>query len=146
MSDKPDSPYILSLQEGDNLFQNILQFADLVNIKSAVLNGLGAVSDITIGYFHRDTQQQVKRLFSGTYELVSLTGNITIFGKDRFLHIHAAIGDDKYQVFGGHVIDALASASTEIAIIPLTYPVFRKNHPELDIKVICPFSINHNQI
>lgn len=142
MLDKSISPYILSLQEGDNLFHAILQFVEITNLKSAVLNGLGALSNITIGYFHRDTQQHSQRLFTGTYELVSLTGNVTFANKDRFLHIHAAIGDDQFNVFGGHIIDAFASASTEIAITPLTYPVFRKNHPELGIKVICPFVAN----
>lgn len=142
MLDKSNSPYILSLQEGDNLFQAILQFVEAANLKSAVLSGLGALSNITMGYFHRDTQQHSKRLFSGTYELVSLTGNVTFANEDRFLHIHAAIGDDQFNVFGGHIIDAFASASIEIAITPLTYPVFRIVHPELGIKVICPFVAN----
>lgn len=133
-------PFILSLTEGDNLFQKILDYANSAGLKSAVISGLGALTDITIGYFHRDTHKHSKQLFKGTYELVSLTGNITFIDNDRFLHIHAAIGDDQFHVFGGHLIDAFASASTEIAINPLPYPVIRKKHPELDIKVICPFS------
>jgi predicted DNA-binding protein with PD1-like motif len=78
-------------------------------------------------------------LFQGTYEIASLTGNLTLVDEDLFVHIHAAIGDDNFQIFGGHLISAEAGASTEIAIIPLNYTIKRKKHPELDIKVICPF-------
>jgi predicted DNA-binding protein with PD1-like motif len=133
------SPFILSLKEGNNLFQGIIHYATSINLLSATFTGIGALSDITMGFYHRDTQQHTKRLFTGTYEIASLSGNITLTDDSWFVHIHAAIGNDQFQIFGGHLIDARASASTEISIIPLNYSVKRKKHPELDIKVICPF-------
>ncbi len=133
-----DKPFILLLNEGDNLFEGILDCAEAVNLQAAIFTGLGALANITIGYYHLETKQHQSKLFEGVFELVSLTGNITFAeeGK-RFAHIHAAIGDTTCQVFGGHLIDAYAGASTEISIIPLHSPVHRKYNDALDIRVIC---------
>ncbi|WP_131783226.1 PPC domain-containing DNA-binding protein [Legionella gresilensis] len=139
MPKQENSPFILSLKEGDNLFQSIMNYASYVGLKSAIISGLGALSNVTIGYYHRDTQQQVKKLFLDTYEIASLTGNVTLVDMGWFIHIHAALGDANFHLFGGHLISAEASASTEIIITPLNYTIMRKKHPELDIKVICPF-------
>ena len=78
-------------------------------------------------------------IVSGTYEIASLTGNVTLADEGLFVHLHAAIGDDNFQIFGGHLISAEAGASTEIAITPLNYTIKRKKHPDLNIKIICPF-------
>ncbi|KTD43052.1 PPC domain-containing DNA-binding protein [Legionella parisiensis] len=134
-----NSPFILSLKEGESLFQSIIHYAHSFNLKSAIFTGIGALSNITMGFYHCDTQQHTKRLFHGTYEIASLTGNLTLADEGFFVHIHAAIGDDNFQIFGGHLISAAAGASTEIAIIPLNYSIKRQKHPDLDIKVICPF-------
>ncbi|STX30171.1 Predicted DNA-binding protein with PD1-like DNA-binding motif [Legionella beliardensis] len=139
MSKHDNSPFILSLKEGDNLFESIINYAAYADLKSAIISGIGALSNITISYYHRNTKQQFKKLFQDTYEIASLTGNITLVDSGWFIHIHAALGDANFQLFGGHLISAQASASTEIAITPLNYTIMRKKHPDLDIKVICPF-------
>jgi predicted DNA-binding protein with PD1-like motif len=63
-----------------------------------------------------------------------------------FVHIHAAISDETFQVYGGHLINAYASASTEIAISPLPYAILRTKHKELNIKVIDPFQLSQRII
>lgn len=145
MHQSENSPFILSLKEGENLFQSIIHYTYSINLKSAIFTGIGALSNITMGFYHRDTQQHTKRLFQGTYEIASLTGNVALADEGLFVHIHAAIGDANFQIFGGHLINAEAGASTEIAIIPLNYTIKRKKHPDLDIKVICPFEALSNR-
>lgn len=139
MSQSANSSFILSLKEGESLFHNIINYASAINLDSAIFTGIGALSNILIGFYHRDTQQHTKRLFQGTYEIASLTGNVSLTDEGLFVHIHAAIADDNFQIFGGHLISAEAGASTEIAITPLNYTVHRKKHSDLNIKVICPF-------
>ncbi|KTC93399.1 PPC domain-containing DNA-binding protein [Legionella cincinnatiensis] len=133
------SPYILSLKEGDNLFKSIINYATHVHLKSASISGIGALSNVTMGFYHRDTNQHTKKLFPETYEIASLTGNVTLADEGWFVHIHAALGGDNFHLFGGHLINAEASASTEIVIFPLNYTVMREKHPDLDIKIISPF-------
>lgn len=133
-------PFIFTLKEGDHLFNAILQCADAIKLKSGIITGLGALRDITIGFYNRATCQHHSKLFSGDYEITSLTGNVTFAESDRFIHIHAALGDENFHVFGGHIISAYASAATEISIIPLTYEIHRNYNPSLGIKIICPLT------
>ncbi|WP_419418624.1 PPC domain-containing DNA-binding protein [Legionella sp. D16C41] len=140
---QPDNlPFILSLKEGDSLFQSIINYVSYANLKSAIINGLGALTNVRIGFYHRDTQQHTTKLFQEAHEIASLTGNVTLIDNDWFVHIHVALAGDDFQVFGGHLISAEASASTEILITPLNDTIQRKKHPSLDIKIIPPFVNN----
>ncbi|KTD77165.1 hypothetical protein [Legionella waltersii] len=44
--------FMLSLIEDDNLFQAIMHDANSVNLKSAIFTRIGALSDITMGFYH----------------------------------------------------------------------------------------------
>lgn len=87
-------------------------------------------------FFNHQTNKHQTRLFSGIYELVSLNGNVTFADNEYFAHIHAAIGDETYQVFGGHIINAFAGPSTEIMIIPFAEKVDRVFNEKLGIRLI----------
>lgn len=132
----PAQPFILCLS-GENLFSALKQCAANMGIKSAMFSGLGSIAEVKIGYYQHDTHHHVCKFFSGIYEIVSLTGNITCAENKPFIHLHAGISGDTFQVSGGHIIDAYAGPATEIMIIPLTAAIHREFNPDLGIYSIC---------
>ena len=135
-STRKNSPFILRLVEGESVFSALTICTRENQFGSAIFTGVGALSDLSIGFYHRHTQQQTIKNFADTYEIASLNGNITWVDNKPFIHIHASMSDDSFAVFGGHIIDAHASASTEIAIIPMTYAITREYDPKLKIFII----------
>ncbi len=133
-----DKPFILALKIGEKLFDGILRCADAVNLKSASISGLGALDDVTVAYYNLDTKQYQTKLFSGMYELISLNGNIAFVDGKRFIHIHAALGTEEYNVVGGHIMDATVGPSAEITIIPLQGQINRAYDETTGLKLMCP--------
>ena len=132
------TPFILALKIGENLFESILRVANDAGINAASMSGLGAIDDVTLAYYHLDKKEYQTKLFKGTYELVSLNGNIALLDGKRFLHIHGAIGNDEYQVFGGHFMDAIVGPSAEITIIPMQGKINRAYDDCTGLKIMCP--------
>jgi predicted DNA-binding protein with PD1-like motif len=133
-----EKPFILVLKPGENLFDSILRCADAANIKSASISGLGGLCDISLAYYNLETQQYQTKLFAEMHELISMNGNIAVFEGKRFLHIHAAVGDHHYAVYGGHLMSATVNPSAEITIIPLSAEINRQHDKTTGLKIMCP--------
>ncbi len=133
-----DKPFILVLTPGENLFEAILRCAEAAHLKSASISGLGGLDDVVVAYYNLNTKEYQTKLFKGMYELISLNGNITFVDGKRFIHIHAALGTETYDVFGGHIMDAIVNPSAEITIIPFPATINRKYDAVTGLKVMCP--------
>lgn len=139
---KTQEPFILVLKMGENLHEAILECADKLNLKSAFLSGIGKLDDITVAFFNRATKQYDSKLFNRSFELISLNGNISFANQERFLHVHAAMGDENYDVIGGHIMDAKVGETAEIAITPLSEKIMREYDANIGLKVMCPITTN----
>lgn len=135
-----EKPFILALTPGENLFEAILQCVNDAQIKSASISGLGGLDDITIAYYNVKTKEYQTKLFKGMYELISLNGNIVLCEGKLFLHIHAALGQEDYQVIGGHIMSAIVSPAAEITVLPLSSPIGREYDSITGIKPLCPIN------
>lgn len=133
-----NKPFILVLQKGENLFESILRCADAANIQSAILQGLGALDDVTVAYYDLDSKSYHSKTFTGMYELISLNGNLSMAEGKRFIHIHAALGREDFSVIGGHIMDATVGPSVELAITPLDSAIYREYNEEIGLKLMCP--------
>lgn len=133
-----DKPFIYVLKMGDSLFESLLQCANTIQLKSGIITGIGALESVTVAYYNLRTKTFQKKLFTGIYELISLTGNISSADGKPYLHIHAALGKEDYSVFGGHIMDAVVSATAEICITPLSGRAHRKYNEAFATKMICP--------
>ncbi len=133
-----DQPFILALNLGEDLFDAILRCANDAKIKSASLSGLGTLDDVMLAYYNLDEKQYQEKLFPGMYELISLNGNIAILEDELFIHIHAAIGDENYRVFGGHVMSGIVGPACEITITPLGSHIQRGFDDRTGLKIMCP--------
>ena len=133
-----DKPFILALTIGENLFEGIMRVANDAHLQAASINGLGALDDVTVAYYNLETKQYQTQLFKGMYELISMNGNIALFEGKPFIHIHAALGTEAYDVVGGHIMDATVGPSAEITIIPLGGKMGRAFDDRTGLKLLCP--------
>lgn len=130
-------PFILILNEQDNLFSALSYCALQTNISSASFYALGAIANIKLGYFNHVRKQHCVKECSGIYEIVSLAGSITFVENKPFIHIHAGISQSDFVVFGGHVIDAFSGPVSEFIIQPLSATIKRTFNESLGIYTVC---------
>ena len=105
-------------------------------ISSAFIYGLGAITDAELGFFVSEKKEYKKRKFSDNYELISLTGNITLLDNVPFPHIHVTLGTNDFQTISGHLFGAAVSVTVEIIIFSLPEPTTRFKDPNVGLNLI----------
>ena len=56
-----------------------------------------------VGLFRTEEKKYCSNSFKGNYEIVSLTGTINTMNGGFYTHIHMSAGNDRGEVFGGHL-------------------------------------------
>ena len=96
--------FLFRVPEGEELLGFINRFAEAKGIKTGTVNAIGSLKNPKIGYFDEGAGEYRVIELTGTYELVSLMGNISIKGSKPFAHIHVALGDENGHLYGGHLV------------------------------------------
>ena len=86
------------------------------DIKLGTVQALGAISRFTAGVFHTEQKQYASNVFEGAFEIVSLAGTINTMNDKFYCHLHISAGNEKGEVFGGHLNRAIVSATCEMVI------------------------------
>ena len=107
---------VVRIDKGEEILEQIKVLADKENIHLASVRALGATNDFTVGVYNIDEKKYYANSFKGNYEIVSLTGTINTMNNEFYTHIHMSAGNDKGEVFGGHLNQAIVSATCEMVI------------------------------
>jgi hypothetical protein len=107
----------ISLETGDEIIESITNVLKIEKIYSGMINGIGAISQVELGFYNIESKEYKKESFNYDYELTSLMGNITLKYEVPFVHIHINMSDDNFKVSGGHLFSAVTAATAEVIIL-----------------------------
>ena len=110
------STYVVRLDAGEKIIETLKALCERDGIGGGYFHGLGAVGEAEIGRFDPELNAYTWDRLSGPYEIVSLYGNITVADGKPFIHAHIALGDNAFAVRGGHLKEAVVSATCEITL------------------------------
>ena len=110
------STIVARIDKGEEILECIKKIALKEDIKLANINALGATNNFVVGVFKTGEKKYYSNEFKGDFEIVSLTGTINTMNDEFYTHIHMSAGNDKGQVFGGHLNKAIVSATCEMII------------------------------
>ncbi|MBK9926127.1 MAG: DNA-binding protein [Anaerolineales bacterium] len=89
--------YTFRLKPGDDLFGSIDLFVQEHEIEAGcVLSGVGSLTHIVLRFANRDDYSE----FNGYFEIVSITGTVSIHGS----HLHISVSDSEGRTLGGHLV------------------------------------------
>ena len=114
--EKFNNVIVARIDKGEEILNKIKEIALKEKIKLASVRALGATNDFTVGVFKTDEKKYYSNEFKGNFEIVSLTGTINTMDGEFYTHIHMSAGNDKGEVFGGHLNRAVVSATCEMVI------------------------------
>ena len=126
---------VCRIDRGEEILESIKSLALKENIKLANVNALGAVGEFTVGVFKTQEKKYYANEFKGDFEIVSLTGTINTMNGEFYSHLHMSAGDDKGQVFGGHLNKAIVSATCEMVINIIDGTVDREYNEEIGLNL-----------
>lgn len=102
--------YPLRLHPAQDLRQELKAFAIAHHIQAGyILSAIGSFQQVAL----RFADQPTSTVLAGRYELLSLSGTLSIHG----LHLHLAIADTQGHTLGGHLTDGCIIYTTAEILI-----------------------------
>lgn len=126
---------VVRIDKGEEILESVRVLAEKENIKLASVQALGAINDFTVGVLETKTKQYKSNSFTGAYEIVSLTGTINTKNDEFYCHLHLSAGNDKGEVFGGHLNRAVVSATCEMIVTCIDGRVDREFSDEIGLNL-----------
>ena len=130
-----DQTILVRIDKDEEILEQVQKVALKENVTLASIQALGAVKDITIGVFQTDTKQYLSNSFQGSFEIVSLTGTIDTMNDQFYCHLHMSVGNEKDEVFGGHLNKAIVSATCEMIITIIDGKIDRELNKDIDLNL-----------
>ena len=128
--------YIVRMDPGEEILTQMKVFAEREGVKLASVTALGAVNDFTVGVFDTNAKVYKSNRFQGVYEIVSLVGTINTMNDAFYCHLHMCAADQEGHAFGGHLNEAVISATCELVVTCLPGETNRVFSDEVGLNLI----------
>ena len=104
------------IDRGEEVVSSLCRICAEAGASLAEVRAIGAVGSFTVGVFSPRTKTYKANSFKGDFEIVSLSGTVTQKDGEPYLHLHAAFAGADGAVFGGHLNEAVVSATCEAVL------------------------------
>lgn len=135
-----DGRLMVIVERGEKLVASLTGALRQHEIKGGFLSGLGALTDVELGYYYLHKRDYLRKTFREEYELIALAGNVALKDGKPFVHVHAVLGDDKFQAFGGHLFEAVSAVTAEVSVSPFPFSPVRLPNDDVGLSTICEFA------
>jgi predicted DNA-binding protein with PD1-like motif len=137
INDGTHRTFVLVLDQDEEAFKVISDFATREKITGASVSAIGAFSRAKVGWFDLAAKKYKPIDVSEQCEVLSLIGDVAQ-GDDgnASLHLHAVLGLQDGTVRGGHLLSGLVQPTLEVTITETTVHLRRKKRADLGIALI----------
>ena len=108
--------YALVFDKGDEAKAELERFASEQGLSAARFEGIGAFSDVTLGYFDWERKQYKEIPLAEQLEVASLNGDIAVKDGQPQVHAHLVVGDSQGRAHAGHLIGGHVRPTLELVL------------------------------
>lgn len=134
--DQGEKTYVLIFDTGDEVMSMLLDFAKARQLGASRLTAIGALSDVTLGYFNWETKDYKKMPFDEQVEVLSLIGDIALKDGVPSVHVHAVVGRSDGTTLGGHLLEAHVRPTLEVILVECPAHLSKEIDPESGLALI----------
>jgi predicted DNA-binding protein with PD1-like motif len=116
LNDNPQQTFALILETGDEALASLKAFAAEQKLTAASFTAIGAFSKTTVGFYDFDKKDYEKISFEEQMEVLSITGDISVYEDQPQIHAHAVLGKRDGSAHGGHLLEGTVHPTLEIII------------------------------
>ncbi len=109
----------LIVSQNQPVIQTIQQHCKKHNITAAHFTIVGAVKHVELGFYDLASKTYLWKTFEENLEVLTITGNVALLEGSITIHAHGTFGRKNYSTIGGHVKEAVVSATCEVFLQPL---------------------------
>ena len=100
-----EKTFALIFDTDDEAVSGLVEFAKTHSIGSGRFTAIGALRDVTLGYFDWSSKQYKKISVNEQVEVLSLIGDIAQKDGKPAVHAHVVVGRSDGSTRGGHLIE-----------------------------------------
>ncbi len=128
--------FAVVFDKNDDVRETLLELASANRFADAHLTGIGAFSEVTLGFFDPNLKDYKKIPINEQVEVLSFTGNIVQKdGKPR-LHAHVVVGKADGTAHGGHFLGGRAWPTLELVVSEMPVHLRRRDDQETGLALI----------
>jgi uncharacterized protein len=128
--DSDEKTYVLIFDTGEEVASGLLDFAKERQIAAARFTAIGALRELTLGYFDWESKQYEKIPMPEQVEVLTMSGNLVTSNHGPKLHAHIVVGKRDGTAHGGHLIDAIVRPTLEVMVIESTTRRLQRQHDD----------------
>lgn len=125
--------WLLRLEIGEKLPLALEDFCRDRSLPAATAEGLGALADVTLGYFDLASKTYERTELPGSWELLSLFADVATWEGKLFAHTHVVLSGADCVARGGHLFEGTVSVTAEIRVWTIARPLSRRMHPDIGL-------------
>lgn len=126
---------VVRIDRGEEILEQLRCVSERECVKLAEISALGAVNDFTVGVYNTAEKKYYSNSFEGAFEIVSLTGTVSTMDGAYYAHLHMSAGNDRGEVFGGHLNRAVVSATCEMVVRVIDGQVDRERNEDIGLNL-----------
>jgi len=128
--------YLVRVDRGEEMMETLRAVAREKGIEAGRVSGIGALQDAELGYFDVERKDYLRKKLPGSWELLSLAGNISLRDGEVLPHIHVILGNVDLECRGGHLFSGVVSVTGEIFIEKLPEALHREMDDEVKLPLL----------
>lgn len=128
--------YFIRLHKDDGVFPSLEKFAQETGVICGTFNGIGALKNCELGFYHLDKKEYERKIFPEEAELLSLVGNCSLLENKPFFHIHTVLGASDFSTYGGHLFSADVAVTAEVIFRPLDLEIHRGFEEDIGLNLL----------
>ena len=131
-----EKTFALVFDPGDEVIEELTNFAKENDLSAARFTAIGAFSDATLGYFDMEKKEYEKIPVDEQVEVLSLVGDVALFEGEPKLHVHAVLGRSDGTTRGGHLLGAHVQPTLEVVIVESPEHLRRETDEETGLPLL----------
>jgi predicted DNA-binding protein with PD1-like motif len=134
--DQAERTFVVVFDKGEEVVEGLTTFAGREGLRASHLTAIGALSDVTLGYFDRSSRQYQKIPLGEQVEVLSLLGVVTLDGEKPKVHAHIVVGTREGIARGGHLLEGHVWPTLEVVVEESPRHLQRRTDPESGLALI----------
>lgn len=135
-SDKGQKTFAIVFDKNDEARDGLLEFANANHLADAHLTGIGAFSEVTLGFFDPRQKEYRKIFIKEQVEVLSFTGNIVQKDGKPSLHAHVVVGKSDGTAHGGHFLGGRVWPTLEVVLAEMPVHLRRREDEATGLALI----------
>jgi deazaflavin-dependent oxidoreductase (nitroreductase family) len=131
-----ETTFLLVFDKGDEAVEGLTAFAREQRLEAGHFTGIGALSDVVVGYFDRGRRKYKRIAIPEQVEILSLIGDIALERDEQRVHAHVVVGKADGTAHGGHLLEAHVWPTLEVVVVQNPTTLRKRFDPETGLALI----------